>query len=117
MKIWVGLLLGFTVVCGACGELPEDPDGGVGGAPGLPTHLTTCEDSSECRLRYGTGCCESCGGGTVVAFSSRVDLRAALCLPFPLPNPACNSPCVGPPLPADLQAVCLSGKCIVANKP
>ena len=110
-------MLGFTVVCAACGDIPVDPDGGAGGAPNAPPHLTACADSSECLLRYGTSCCQSCGGGTVVALSSRIDLRAALCLPFPLPNPGCELPCVAPPLPENLEAVCVSGRCTVAAKP
>jgi hypothetical protein len=77
------------------------------------TELTACSDSTECYLRRGAECCESCGAGLsygVVAFSKRADLRGELCSPMS----GCDA-CAPAPFPTDLISTCNSnGHCDVA---
>jgi len=43
--------------------------------------LTSCSTEAECRLRWGTACCESCTQdiGMLVAVNSQVDYEGSVC--------------------------------------
>lgn len=71
--------------------------------------LSACGSDGDCQLRYGTDCCESCGGGALVAVSTKASLAAEVCSPF---GGACP-PCMPPPYPANAAAVCQAGHCAV----
>ncbi|GMV18052.1 MAG: hypothetical protein HS104_25395 [Polyangiaceae bacterium] len=73
--------------------------------------LSACSGDGDCRLRYGAGCCESCGGMGLVALNKDAKLGAEVCSPF---AGACP-PCVPPPYPSTALAVCQAGHCVVKN--
>jgi hypothetical protein len=66
--------------------------------------LTSCSTSEQCRLRWGTGCCEYCGDSRemLVAVNSQVDYEATLCGSG---HGGCP-PCAPPPYPNDAIARC-----------
>jgi len=69
--------------------------------------LSACASDGDCQLRWGVGCCESCGGGGLVAVSNKVSFEAEACSTEPAPCP----PCMPPPYPTTASAVCEAGHC------
>ncbi|HYQ16864.1 MAG TPA: BPTI/Kunitz domain-containing protein [Polyangiaceae bacterium] len=69
---------------------------------------TACTDSSQCRLRSGTGCCEACDGGDLIAVRDDGSFEDLVCggvLP----------PCCAPlPPSSDASVTCANGRCAVA---
>jgi hypothetical protein len=63
--------------------------------------LTACKQDSDCYLRWGTGCCEGCGG-ELVALSKLVDFYGAVCGDQVVPCLAC----VPPSIPDTTKAYC-----------
>jgi hypothetical protein len=77
--------------------------------------LTSCGTNEQCRLRWGTQCCEACGtrNELLVAVNSQVNYEATVCGS----QMACPD-CVVGPYPADARAVCgPSNHCSVAFLP
>jgi len=74
--------------------------------------VTACEDASECRLRNGTGCCEGCGGESVVSVRNDGSFEELVCGGVPQPCPAC----IALP-PDDRVAVCTEGRCGIEYLP
>ncbi|HMJ10721.1 MAG TPA: BPTI/Kunitz domain-containing protein [Polyangiaceae bacterium] len=74
------------------------------------TSVTECTTDSDCTLRMGMNCCESCGGDNLAAVNKRADLNALLCGEG---FGACP-PCV-PVYPEGFGAICNSGRCAVAR--
>jgi hypothetical protein len=74
--------------------------------------VTACEDASECRLRNGTGCCEGCGGETVVSVRNDGSFEDLVCGGVAQPCPAC----IALP-PDDAVAVCTEGRCGIEYLP
>jgi hypothetical protein len=73
--------------------------------------LSACSTSADCRLRFGTSCCESCGGteNDLVAYNKNANLEAEVCAP----NGGACPPCVPPPYPDTAAAFCNNGHCEV----
>jgi hypothetical protein len=106
--------------CPACGA-QENPnlfafcDNGTCAKADVRTHaVSACDVDSDCRLRYGAGCCEStCSGSeeqlTAVNTSQETTLTGLVCGGDGF---ACDA-CV-PQYPLDAAPVCLSGHCSVA---
>jgi hypothetical protein len=71
------------------------------------TDLTVCQKSSDCRLRAGLACCESCSASEfdVVAINASADLRSLVCDP----DTACDA--CAPVYPSTFTATCVSGRC------
>jgi hypothetical protein len=70
---------------------------------------TACQTSSDCRLRHGTSCCETCDAQlfAVATNGSFEQLACGGALP---PCPAC------PPEPTTAAtATCVDGRCVVSN--
>ena len=74
--------------------------------------VTACEDTSECRLRNGTACCEGCGSSNVVSVRSDGSFEELVCGDLPQPCPAC----IALP-PDDAVAVCTEGRCGIEYLP
>jgi hypothetical protein len=72
------------------------------------TDVTECNQPSDCSLRFGSGCCESCGG-EIIALSDQATLSDLVCPKEIPPCLACE-----PGDPAGLTADCQSGRCLVA---
>jgi hypothetical protein len=66
--------------------------------------LTSCGGDAQCRLRWGTQCCEGCSNPNemLVAVNSQVDYEATIC---GSQHGGCP-PCAPPPYPAEARAVC-----------
>ncbi|MCC6213823.1 MAG: hypothetical protein IT376_03070 [Polyangiaceae bacterium] len=67
--------------------------------------LSECQSDSDCRVRWGTDCCEDCGGGPtdrLVAYSARANLEAEVCPP----NGGACPPCAPPPYPPYVLPYC-----------
>ena len=64
--------------------------------------LIACNTSEQCRLRWGTGCCEYCASVSdmIVAVNTEFDYRSVC------PSDLACPPCVPPPFPTDVKAVC-----------
>jgi hypothetical protein len=69
--------------------------------------VTACKTAEDCRLRNGTGCCESCSGNDLVAVSNDGSLEKLVCGGILPPCAACEAlP------PSGTVAICgLSGHC------
>lgn len=103
------------VPCPACAEQPNPNlfaycDSGNCRAVDVRTDaLSACNTDADCRLRFGTDCCESCSGDTsqLVAVSVSNDLGALTCSP--------NEDCPGciPGYPPGAIAICNAGHCMV----
>ncbi len=65
--------------------------------------LTSCGTAAQCRLRWGTTCCESCSEspGLLVAVNSQVDYDRTVC-----GEVSGCPPCAPPPYPPDARAEC-----------
>jgi len=72
--------------------------------------VTACKSNGECKLRYGTGCCEGCGGGNLIAVRNDGSFEKLVCGGGAVACPAC--------LPAPTAAVAYCnvgvGRCEVA---
>lgn len=67
--------------------------------------LSSCDSDADCRLRWGTSCCEDCGGGAperLVAYSTNANLEAEVCPP----NGGACPPCAPPPYPPYILPYC-----------
>jgi hypothetical protein len=71
--------------------------------------VTACKTSSECKLRHGTGCCESCSGGNVVSVRNDGSFEKLVCGDGPV---GCLA-CVPEPI-SGAAPYCLDGRCSVA---
>jgi hypothetical protein len=73
----------------------------------------TCNEASDCTLRVGTACCESCSLGDISNLIAIPFGEAALldqvCDGEPAPCPPC-----APTYPSEAEAICLGGVCQVA---
>lgn len=72
--------------------------------------LSACTSDTDCKLRWGSGCCEDCaaaGPEELTAVGNKVDFASAICgneLP----------PCCAPaPYPPNAEAVCKANHCAV----
>lgn len=66
--------------------------------------LSACAKDDDCRLRWGSGCCEDCGGNAneLVVYSTSANLEAEVCNPG---GGACP-PCAPPPYPPYILPLC-----------
>jgi len=71
--------------------------------------LSICTADTDCRLRWGTGCCESCGGtpDDIVSYNKNANLEAEVCEP----NGGACPPCAPPEYPKYILAYCAQGHC------
>jgi hypothetical protein len=74
------------------------------------TEVTACTQPSECSLRFGSSCCEGCGGNDVIAVSDEAALSELVCPAVLPPCPACL-----PGDPDGLTADCQKGRCVIAE--
>lgn len=73
--------------------------------------VTACMTAQDCRLRNGTGCCESCAYEDIVAVRNDRSLEERVCGPVQLPCPACL-----PMKPSDAVPHCdESGHCSIVH--
>jgi hypothetical protein len=73
-----------------------------------------CQSDTDCTLRMGLDCCESCQSnewGLVAVKTDGAALMKALCGSGPVACPACS-----PVYPANKKAACIANQCQVANK-
>jgi hypothetical protein len=73
--------------------------------------ISACNGDQDCRLRYGSSCCELCNGIPQQLIAVRTDgqLEKEVCSPF---EGACP-PCAPPGYPAGALALCIAGHCQV----
>lgn len=67
--------------------------------------LSACKSHDECRVRWGSDCCESCGAPdqeTLIAYNKNVSLEQHVCDPK---SGACP-PCAPPPYPSYILPIC-----------
>ncbi|MBE7485145.1 MAG: hypothetical protein HS104_34905 [Polyangiaceae bacterium] len=67
--------------------------------------LSACQSDSDCRVRWGSDCCEDCGGGNpdqLVAYNKDKSLEAEVCNP----NDGACPPCAPPPYPKSILPYC-----------
>jgi hypothetical protein len=72
--------------------------------------LSACNTPDDCRVRWGSRCCESCGGDNhdeLVAYNKNVSLEKEVCSPF---GGACP-PCAPAPYPDYILPICVDGHC------
>lgn len=67
--------------------------------------LSACSSDDECRVRWGSNCCEDCGGGNpdlLIAYNKNASLEAEVC------DPAAGAcpPCAPPPYPKAILPLC-----------
>lgn len=72
---------------------------------------SACTDDTQCKLRMGLECCESCQGGEWGLVAIRSDSESALVAAACAPNTGCDD-CV-PAYPPDAHARCVAGFCSV----
>jgi len=70
-----------------------------------------CTQDSECRLRAGLGCCESCSASQYDLVAIRVGTEATLTQAMCAPNTACAE--CAPQYPSNASAACIYGHCQV----
>jgi len=70
---------------------------------------TACTQSSECRLRSGTSCCEGCDSSNLIAVRNDGSFEKLICSGISPPCAAC-----APAPPSGAIAVCDNGRCAVA---
>jgi hypothetical protein len=109
------------VLCGPC---PEPPYSGVSpfvatcefgrcqAVELLEAGVLTCEDSSDCRLRYGLGCCGGCGDDQrqFIAIGDEAKLRDLVCPSEPVGCPECD-----PAPPSCMIPTCNTGTCVITG--
>lgn len=73
--------------------------------------LTSCEHDTDCDLRHGKDCCESCGSAVDDTISVRSDgsFEEVICSRTPTPCLACSPPRF------DRVPVCLDGHCAIGD--
>ena len=73
--------------------------------------ISACSGDAECRLRWGSSCCESCGplDGELIAVNQSGMLEKEVCAPVGAECP----PCAPPDYPPDAKAQCVYGQCQV----
>ena len=74
------------------------------------SELSACNTKDDCRLRWGSGCCETCSGTALdlVALNKNANLEQLMC------GPAGDCPpCLPQPFPAGTSAECVGGHCQV----
>ena len=67
--------------------------------------IVSCKTNEDCRVRWGSNCCEDCGGGDtdqLIAYNKNANLEAEVCGPY---GGACP-PCMPPPYPPYILPVC-----------
>ncbi len=64
--------------------------------------LSACQTDSDCRVRWGSNCCEDCAGGNPVAYNKNASLEAEVCSP----NSGDCAPCAPPPYPPTVLPYC-----------
>jgi len=67
--------------------------------------LSTCTADSDCRLRWGSDCCEDCGGGNteqLIVYNKNANLEAEVCPP----NGGACPPCAPPAYPPYVLPYC-----------
>jgi hypothetical protein len=74
------------------------------------TSVTLCQSTSDCVLRSGSHCCETCGGPGVIAVNRSANFSALVCGSLLLPCAACTPP-------AGYSALCSGGRCTVQEPP
>jgi hypothetical protein len=111
-----------NVACGACPEPGPGPSTTQFFVPNCVAGecvvddlregaVTACASAEDCKLRNGTGCCESCGTGDVVAVRNDGSFEKLVCGDV---LPPCD-PC-GPSIPPDAVASCgANGHCEVVH--
>jgi hypothetical protein len=70
--------------------------------------VTACTTAADCRLRFGTGCCEQCDAASVIAVRSDGSFEDLVCGDLLPPCAACD-----PQLPEGAVAACHEGHCVV----
>ncbi|APR81703.1 Hypothetical protein A7982_07052 [Minicystis rosea] len=101
--------------CPACASIPDPnlfalcDDGACRGADVRTEPASACTSDGDCRLRFGTSCCEACNGdgSQLVAVNKSNTLSASQCGP----STACDD-CL-PIYPQNTAAICNSGHCEV----
>ena len=103
------------VVCAGCASM-DNPDylalcrSGECTAVNLrEDSLSACQLDDDCRLRWGSSCCESCGGGSeqnLIAYNKNANLEAEVCEP----NGGACPPCAPPAYPPHLLPLCGADK-------
>jgi hypothetical protein len=73
------------------------------------SEATACQTAQDCRLRRGSGCCESCDAHSLIAVSSDSSFEELVCGNLLVDCAECE-----PMLPPDAAAVCVAGHCQVA---
>jgi hypothetical protein len=73
--------------------------------------LSACNTSADCRLRWGSSCCESCASFSeeLIALKNDASLEEVVCDPL---AGACP-PCAPQPYPSEAKAECIAGHCQV----
>jgi hypothetical protein len=99
------------IMCPGCVSV-ENPNniavcraGSCAGVDIRKDQLSACTGDDECRVRWGSNCCEDCGGGnteTLVAYNKNKSLEAEVCDPS---SGACP-PCAPPPYPSYILPYC-----------
>jgi hypothetical protein len=118
---WLGAVEGQycadPVACPGCASFPQENylavcrDQKCQAIDLRQDELSECASDTECQLRYGSSCCESCAGfpEELIAVSTKHPLGAVVCDPL---AGACP-PCVPPDYPPGALAQCVSGHCQV----
>lgn len=70
--------------------------------------VTACTTSAECKVRRGTGCCESCDSGDLIGTRNDGSFEKLVCGGAPTPCAACL------PTSTGAQPYCANGRCEVA---
>jgi hypothetical protein len=70
--------------------------------------VTACTTSAECKVRRGTGCCESCDNGDLIGTRNDGSFEKLVCGGAPTPCAACLPGTTG------AQPYCANGRCEVA---
>ena len=72
------------------------------------TDVTECSQPSDCSFRFGSGCCEGCGGDEFIAIGNEALLSELVC-PAELP------PCLAcePVEPEGFTTDCQAGRCVI----
>lgn len=67
--------------------------------------LSACKSDDDCRLRWGSGCCETCspmGPDSLITYNKNANLEAQVCEP----NGGACPPCAPPPYPKPSLPYC-----------
>lgn len=73
-------------------------------------HVGACVSDTDCRLRIGTSCCESCIAAStsdLTAVSTSSELESLVC------EPMTGCPACAPQYPPEASAFCADGQCAV----